>query len=159
MPVQEMTVTVTRRTAMAGAAGAALVPLIGPGEIMANPANGMDAAIKAITGGAPITPGRVKLELPVLAENGFSVPLTVSVESPMTAADHVAAIHILSEKNPVANVVQFTLGPRAGRARISTNMRMAETQTVTAIARMSDGSFWSHKAEVIVTLASCVETS
>jgi sulfur-oxidizing protein SoxY len=157
--MRRMTVMVTRRTALAGAAGAVLTPLIGAGAARANPANDMDAAITAITGGAPVKPGRVRLEMPALAENGFSVPLTVNVESPMTAADHVASIHILSPKNPVANVVGFTLGPRAGRARVSTNMRMAETQTVIALARMSDGSFWSDKAEVIVTLAACVETS
>jgi sulfur-oxidizing protein SoxY len=150
-----------RRGLIAGAAGVALAPMLGAGAGLANapaPGNGLAAAIQSITGGAPVTPGRVKLDLPALAENGYSVPLTVSVESPMTAADHVAAIHILSEKNPVAAVVKFTLGPRAGRARVSTNMRLADTQTVLAIARMSDGSFWSGKADVVVTLSACIES-
>ena len=87
----------------------------------------------------------------------LSVPLTVSVDSPMTADDHVKAIHILSEKNPVAEVVKFNLSPRMGRAKVSTSIRMADTQRVLAVAEMSDGSFWSDEAHVIVTLSACID--
>jgi sulfur-oxidizing protein SoxY len=117
----------------------------------------MQEAIRKIVGSAPVTKGRVKLELPPLSENGNTVPLTVSVESAMTPADHVRAIHVFTELNPQPEVVSFRLGPRAGRARVSTRIRLANTQTVTAIGELSDGSFWSATAAVVVTLAACLE--
>ena len=83
--------------------------------------------------------------------------MTVSVDSPMTEADHVKAIHVFNEKNPQPNVLSVRLGPRAGKAAISSRIRLADSQTVTAIAEMSDGSFWSDEADVVVTLAACVE--
>jgi sulfur-oxidizing protein SoxY len=144
---------VTRRTALAGAAAILLVPHAASAVIEEEHA----AAIEAIVGKMPVKPGRVKLTMPELAENGNSVGLTVTVESPMTEKDHVTSIHVVSEKNPIANMVKFHIGPRAGRARISTNVRLATTQTITAIAAMSDGTFWSGTAEVIVTLAACTE--
>jgi sulfur-oxidizing protein SoxY len=85
------------------------------------------------------------------------VPLTVSAESPMTAADHVKALHVFNEKNPQPDVVSFRFGPRAGRASVSTRIRLADTQTVVAICEMSDGSFWQTSANVVVTLAACLE--
>lgn len=114
-------------------------------------------AMRGFTGTARVFPGRVTLDLPPLIENGHGVPLSVSVESPMTAADHVAEIRIFNEKNPQPDIIGFRLGPRAGRARVSTRVRLADTQTVVAVARMSDGSFWSGSAHVIVTLAACLE--
>ena len=95
--------------------------------------------------------------MPPLIENGNTVPLTVTVESPMTAADHVKAIHVFNEKNPQPNVVSVHLGPRAGKASISTRIRLANSQKVIAVAELSDGSFWSDEAEVVVTLAACLE--
>jgi sulfur-oxidizing protein SoxY len=117
----------------------------------------MQEAIRKVTGGKPLNPGRVTLELPPLSENGNTVPLTVSIESAMTPADHVRAIHVFTELNPQPEVVSFRLGPRAGRARVSTRIRLANTQTVTAIGELSDGSFWSATAAVVVTLAACLE--
>lgn len=117
----------------------------------------MQEAIRKVTGGAPVNPGKVTLELPPLSENGHLVPLAVRVQSPMTQADHVRAIHVFTEKNPLPNVVSFRLGPRAGRAAVSTRVRLADTQSVTAIAELSDGSFWSVSAHVVVTLAACLE--
>jgi sulfur-oxidizing protein SoxY len=117
----------------------------------------MQDAIRKVVGSAAVTRGRVKLELPPLSENGNTVPLTVSVESPMTPADHVRAIHVFTELNPQPEVVSFRLGPRAGRAHVSTRIRLANTQTVTAISELSDGSFWSATASVVVTLAACLE--
>ena len=114
-------------------------------------------AIKALTNGAAIKPGRVAIVMPELAENGNTVAMTVTVESPMTAADHVRAIHIIADKNPIARVVSFHLGPRAGRAKVATNIRLATTQVVTALAEMSNGQFWSGTQEVIVTLAACLD--
>jgi sulfur-oxidizing protein SoxY len=117
----------------------------------------MKDAVRAVIGEAPVKKGKVKLDLPPLVENGNSVPCTVAVESPMTAADYVKAIHVFNEKNPQPNVISVKLGPRAGRASFSTRIRLADSQTVTAIAELSDGSFWSDEIDVIVTLAACIE--
>jgi sulfur-oxidizing protein SoxY len=122
----------------------------------ATPAEEKEAIVQ-LTGGASVTPGRVTLDLPALVENGNSVPLTVSVDSPMTTADHVKAIHVFVEKNPQPFVASFHLGPRAGRATVSTRIRLADSQTVIAICQMSDGSFWSGSADSLVTLAACTE--
>ena len=114
-------------------------------------------ALKKVTGGAQLRTGKVKLEIPPLIDNGNAVPLTVTVDSPMTEKDHVKAIHVLTERNPQPNVVAVHLGPRAGRANITTRVRLADTQTVTAIAQMSDGSFWADRVDVVVTLSACLE--
>src|SRR5262245_30257859 len=141
--------------AAAGAAGLGLATIaVRPAE--ATPA-AMQEAIQKVVGAARVSPGRVKLDLPPLVENGNTVPLAVSVESAMTEADHVRAIHVFTEKNPQPDVVAFRFGPRAGRASVATRVRLADTQTVTAIAELSDGSFWSGSANVIVTLAACLE--
>jgi len=151
----------SRREFLVLAAAASALPATAKAQIdpnlVANRKAAFQAALKNIVGDAKVTPGRVKLTLPPLIDNGNSVPLSVSVESPMTQADHVKAIHVLTEKNPLPDVVSFALGPRAGRAGFSTRVRLADTQTVTAIAQMSDGSFWSDHAEVVVTLSACLE--
>ncbi len=118
----------------------------------------MRAAIKNVVGEATVHKGRVKLDLPPLVESGNVVSIAVSVESPMTATDHVKAIHVFNERNPQPNVVGVRLGPRAGRAHLTTRIRLADSQTVTAIAELSDGSFWSDSVQVIVTLPACAET-
>jgi len=117
----------------------------------------LQEALRKVTGDAQVRRGKVKLDLPPLVDNGNAVPLAVTVESPMTSADHVKAIHVFTEKNPLPDVVSVYLGPRAGRAGISTRIRIADTQTVTAIAQLSDGSFWSDSADVVVTLSACLE--
>ncbi len=97
------------------------------------------------------------LDVPPLVENGNAVPLAVAVDSPMSEADHVRAIHVVNEKNPQPQVISAVLGPRAGRARLATRIKLADSQKVAAIAEMSDGSFWGATAEVVVTIAACVE--
>ena len=147
----------SRREFLVGAAaGLGLGALITVVPADATPQE-MQEAIRKIVGSTPVTKGRVKLELPPLSENGNTVPLTVGVESAMTPADHVRAIHVFTELNPQPEVASFRLGPRAGRARVSTRIRLANTQTVTAIGELSDGSFWSATAAVVVTLAACLE--
>ncbi len=121
------------------------------------PLNNMPEAIRKLTGANPVTKGRVKLVVPPLVENGHLVPLTVSVESPMTEADHVTAIHVFTERNPLPEMASFRIGPRAGRAYVATRVRLADTQNVIAIAQMNDGSFWSDSVFMIVTLAACLE--
>jgi sulfur-oxidizing protein SoxY len=115
------------------------------------------AAIGELVGDAPVHQGKVKLEVPPIVENGNAVPLTVSVDSPMTENEHVTSVHVFNEKNPQPNVASFYLGPRAGRAQVSTRIRLADSQKVIAIAQLSDGSFWSDNVDVVVTLAACLE--
>lgn len=146
--------TATRRAFLGAASGAAAMILVRPA--MATP-QAMKAAIGTVTGGVPVKPGKVKLELPPLVENGNTVAMTVRVESPMTAQDHVKAIHVFTEKNPQPNVISVKLGPRAGKAEIQTRIRLADTQQVTAICEMSDGSFWSDQVDVILTISACLE--
>ena len=117
----------------------------------------MQSAINDVVKGAVIRRGKVRLDVPPLVENGNTVPLVVAVDSPMTAEQYVVSIHIFNEKNPQPNVGNFYLGPRAGRAQISTRIRLSDTQTLIAIAKLSDGSFWSATADVVVTLAACTE--
>jgi len=136
----------------AGEAAAQLDP-----NIQALRAAALEAAVRKITGGKPVRAGKVKLQLPPLVDNGNTVPLSVSVDSPMTSADHVTAIHVLTEKNPQPYVVSAYLGPRAGRASIATRARIADTGRVIAIAQLSDGSFWSDTVSVVVTLSACLE--
>jgi len=145
-----------RFLAAAGGFAAGLKLVAMAAEARATPA-AMQGAIRTVVGDAPVRQGRVTLELPPLIENGNAVPLSVSVESPMTAADHVKAIHVFAEKNPQPYVVSAYLGPLSGRARVSTRIRLADTQTVVAIAQLSDGSFWSDGKAVVVTLAACLE--
>ena len=115
--------------------------------------------VRQVTGGAPVSPGRVTVDTPLLADNGRSVPLKVSVASPMTAADHVRSITLLSEKNPRPVIATFHLGPNAGRAEVVTRVRLNGTQRLLAVARLSDGSYWSGGAEVVVTESACLDES
>src|ERR1700686_3553731 len=126
--------------ALIGGTGMSLLLAIKP--TWATPAM-MRAAIRKVIGEAPLRKGKVRLDLPPLIENGNTVPMTVSVDSPMTEADYVKAIHVFNEKNPQPNVLSIRLGPRAGKAAISSRIRLADSQTVTAIAEMSDASFWA----------------
>jgi sulfur-oxidizing protein SoxY len=138
------------------AAGIGLSAVIAVRPARATPPE-TQTAIRKVVGSARVTPGKVTLDIPPLIENGNTVPLTVSVESPMTEADHVKAIHVFTEKNPQPDVVAFHLGPRAGRAKVATRIRLANSQTVVAICELSDGTFWSDSADVVVTLAACLE--
>jgi sulfur-oxidizing protein SoxY len=149
----------TRREVMrfAGALGlGSLLPPVSVRPAAATPAS-LKAAMAAVIGDATLNIGRVKLEIPPLVENGNTVACAVSVESPMTETDHVKAIHIFNEKNPQPNVISVKLGPRAGRAAIATRIRLSDSQTVTAVAQMSDGSFWSTSIDVVITLGACLE--
>jgi sulfur-oxidizing protein SoxY len=121
-------------------------------------ADDLAAAISGFAGGAPVRAGRVTLDVAPLVENGNVVPINVSVESAMTQADHVTAIAVFNERNPQRDVVIFRLGERAGRASVSTRIRLATSQKLVAVAQMSDGSCWSHSVDVIVTLAACIES-
>src|SRR5258705_6139812 len=146
----------TRRAVLAGGLAVALVP-VSMADGLASPEE-MSEAIKQVVGQTEIRNGRVKLVMPELAENGNSVQLIVTVDRPMSQADHVKTVHIFSEQNPIATVVRFHLGPRSGVAKVSTSIRLATTQRITALAAMSDGSFWRGQANVVVTLAACIDS-
>jgi sulfur-oxidizing protein SoxY len=115
------------------------------------------AALKAFTGGAPLRPGRVSLDIAPLVDNGNTVPVSVRVDSTMTEADRVLALALFTERNPQPEVVTVQFGPHAARAELSTRMRLATTQNVWAVARMADGSCFAQRIEVLVTLAACLE--
>ena len=143
----------TRRQFLGFASGALMVTLR-PAE--ATPAM-QSSAIRQVVGEAVVRAGKVKLDIPPLVENGNTVPMTVVVDNPMTPDNHVKSIHVFNEKNPQPNVGNFYLGPNAGRAQVATRIRLADSQKITAIAKLSDGSFWSASVDIIVTLAACTE--
>jgi sulfur-oxidizing protein SoxY len=151
----ETALSTTRRSFLLGAGGLAFVTIL-PREGRATP-EAMKAAIKKVIGDAPLRKGKVKLDVPPIVENGNSVTLEVSVDSPMTANDYVKAIHVFNEKNPQPNIIGARLGPRAGRAQLSTRVRLADSQNLIAIAEMSDGTFYSDDVDVVVTIAACLE--
>ncbi|HZF20588.1 MAG TPA: thiosulfate oxidation carrier protein SoxY [Burkholderiales bacterium] len=130
-----------------------------------NPPPGVDAriintpegALQSILNGAPMRKGRVHLELPAIAENGHSVGMTVKVDSPMSEADHVRRIELIADKNPVPRVATFVLGPLNGRAEVESRLRLNGTQRVTAIAQLSDGSFWFDAVDVTVNELACLD--
>jgi sulfur-oxidizing protein SoxY len=144
----------TRRRVLQGVAALGAWVQIAPASASSDE---LAAAVAGYTGGAAVQRGKVRLDIAELVDNGNVVPLTVSVDSPMTESEHVKAIAIFNEKNPQREVAKFTVGPRAGKARISTRMRLATSQQLVAVAQLSDGSFWSHSVNVIVTLAACIE--
>ena len=149
----------TRRQFLGIAGSAAVIgaiPIVTLRPADATPAM-LASAIRNVVGEAEVRTGKVKLDVPPLVENGNTVPMTVSVSNPMTPDDYVRSIHVFNEKNPQPNIGNFYLGPRAGRAQISTRIRLADSQKIVAIAQLSDGSFWSVSADVVVTLAACTE--
>ena len=141
-----------RRTFLAGTAAVTLLPFAAEAtpEALAD-------AIKEVTGGAALRAGKVRLDIPPIVENGNTVPMTVSVESPMTVDDHVKAIHVFNEKNPQPHVFNAWLSPGNGKAMIGTRIKLADTQKIVAIAETSKGEFWNASAEVIITIAACIE--
>jgi sulfur-oxidizing protein SoxY len=131
------------------------------GLALARPAgatpDGVAKAIREVVGERELQHGRVKLDLPPIAENGNAVPVSVTIESAMTEDDHVSSIHLFAEGNPLPNVAHFHLGRRAGRPFVATRMRLATSQKVIAVAILGDGSCWTDDAEIVVTLAACIE--
>jgi len=140
-------------------AGLAAVPLLPARLARAQQADSFASVLKKITSGAPVKAGRVTVDTPRLADNGHSVPFSVSVDSPMTAADHVRSITLLSERNPRPLMATFHLDPAAGRAHVATRVRLNGSQRVLVIAQLSDGSWWSGDAEVEVTESACLDAT
>ncbi len=148
-----MTLTFNRREALALAAGAAGAVALGARPAAAK--NDADEAIKKFTGGKTPVEGKVKLDLPEIAENGNTVPMTVTIESPMTEASHVTDVLVVANENPRSGVVTFHFSPASGVAEANTRIRLAATQDVTAVAKMNDGSFYFATKQVKVTIGGC----
>jgi sulfur-oxidizing protein SoxY len=141
-------------------AGLAALLLASPRAARAQAAaDAVSEQVRKLTGGKPVTAGRVTIDTPRLADNGHSVPFKVSVDSPMTATDHVRSITLLSDRNPRPLMATFRLGPKSGRAVVATRLRLNGSQRVLAVAQLSDGSFWSGSAEVEVTESACLDMS
>ena len=123
------------------------------------PAQDIAPLVQKLTGGKAAEKGGIEVELPQIAENGNSVPLRIRVASPMTAQDHVSALHVIAERNPRPLVASFHLGPQSGKADVATRVRLAGTQRVTVLAALSGGGFRIAEAEVLVTSAACLDES
>ena len=147
----------TRRQLLAAGSAGGITVLLQPWPAVAAVTPALESAIARFTGGSPVQTGRVTLAVDAVVENGNTVPLSVSVQSAMTAAEHVRRIAIFTELNPQPEVAVFHLGPASGRAQVSTRMRMASSQNVIAVAVMNDGSVWQHSVAVSVALAACLE--
>jgi sulfur-oxidizing protein SoxY len=150
-----MSLTINRRQALAMGGGMLAAAGLGASIGPALAANDADDLIKKFTGGKVPSQGRVKLDLPEIAENGNTVPMTVSVESPMTAQSHVTDVLVVADGNPRAGVVTFHFSPASGVAEANTRIRLAKTQNVIAVAKMNDGSFFTGSKEVKVTIGGC----
>lgn len=148
----------TRRSLLLAASACGGLALVARPAQAAELPEELATMVKAFAQGAPVREGRVTVEIAELVDNGNAVPIAVAAASPMTAADHVTAIAVFNERNPQREVATFRLGPRAGRARVSTRIRLATSQKLVAVARMSDGSCWTKTVDVIVTLAACIES-
>jgi sulfur-oxidizing protein SoxY len=145
-----------RRRLLAAAGAAAWALQVRPAAAVSAPL-ALQEMVQHWAGRMPVTEGRVVLDVAALVENGNAVPIEVRVDSPMTEADHVREIVVFNERNPQRDVVRFSLTPASGRAVVATRIRLSTSQRLVALARLSDGSQWSHHVEVVVTLAACIE--
>ena len=148
-----MTSIFNRREALALGTGLISTVVLGTSEVFAK--NDADEAIKKFTGGKTPAEGKVKLDLPEIAENGNTVPMTVAVDSPMTEQSHVTDVLVVANENPRSGVVTFHFSPASGVAEANTRIRLAATQDVIAVARMNDGSCYMASKQVKVTIGGC----
>jgi sulfur-oxidizing protein SoxY len=98
---------------------------------------------------------RVQLLMPAVFGNGYSVPLTLNVDSPMTETDHVRTVHVIAPKNPIVIAAKLQFTPASGRVAVSTRIRLAEPQTVIALAEMNDGAVLMARTPVKVDTNGC----
>ncbi len=147
-----------RRRWLGAAAGGLVLLLPGRAAHAVSAASTLDEMQRHWAGGLPVTEGRVTLDIAPLVENGNAVPITVRMASPMSATDRVQEIIVFNQRNPQRDVVRFTFGPASARAEGSARIRLATSQQLVALARLADGSLWSHHVDVVVTLAACVES-
>ncbi len=146
-----------RRDFLAGSAAGLIATVIVRPVSALTQSDVLTTLVARYAAGGAVREGRVKFDIARLVDNGNSVPVEVTVDSPMTVQQHVVGIALFNEKNPQNDIAQFTLSPLAGRARVATRIRLATTQQLVAVAKMNDGSCWTHTVEVLVTVASCIE--
>jgi len=146
-----------RRALLAGAAALPLPVLVRRPARAAPPPARIAAEVAAVFGARPVRDGRVVVDLPVIAESGNAVPMTILVDSPMTPADFCRVVHVFNERNPQPHVARFLFGPRMPRAEVSTRIRLAAAQTIYAVAEMSDGALWAGQADVTLGFAACMD--
>jgi len=144
----------TRRIFLQSTALGILALTQGAKSVLASAAD-VDALIKAIAGDRKPKEGRITLDLPTIAENGLVVPLNFEVESPMTESDFVKSVHIYAEGNPNVRVADYTFTPLSPKAAAQIRIRLAQTQSVSAVAVMSNGDVYATKKEVKVTIGGC----
>ena len=147
-----------RRRWLGAATGSLVLLLPGRSAHAVSAASTLDEMVRHWSGGALVTEGRITLDIAPLVENGNAVPISVRVDSPMSAIDRVQEIIVFNQRNPQRDVVRFTFGPASARAEGSTRIRLAISQQLVALARLADGSLWSHHVDVVVTLAACIES-
>ncbi len=146
---------VDRRDFVLGATAAGLITALSVGAAHAEVIPTLEEAMKTAVGDAKPSEGKVTLKLPEIAENGNTVPFSVSVESPMTADNYVKAVHIFAKGNPRPDVASFMFTPASGKAEVTSRMRLGQTQDVIALAEMSDGKVYMGKRTVKVTIGGC----
>jgi len=146
--------TPSRREMMEVGLASVLAAALAPRLAMATEET-VAAELKKLYGDKPMADGKIKLDLPEIAENGLVVPLNVDVESPMTEQDYVKAVHVFADGNPLPQVVTYKFTPQSGKAAASIRMRLAQTQNVIAVAEMSNGALHTAKAQVKVTIGGC----
>ncbi len=144
----------SRRSAITAGALAAVASLIGSRLAFADE-KAVAAELKKLYGDKPFAAGRIKLDVPEIAENGLVVPVNVEIESPMTEADFVRAVHIYADGNPQPGIVSYSFTPACGKASAATRMRLAQTQNIVCVAEMSNGALHMAKANVKVTIGGC----
>jgi sulfur-oxidizing protein SoxY len=147
---------VDRREFVFGSAAVVTVTALAIGDTIAQgAAQGWEEAVKTILGDAKATEGKLTMDLPEIAENGNTVPFTISVDSPMTDKDYIKAVHVISTGNPQPGVATFHFTPQSGKAAVASRMRLARTQDIIALAELSDGKFVQTKRSVKVTIGGC----
>ncbi|HWW49927.1 MAG TPA: thiosulfate oxidation carrier protein SoxY [Xanthobacteraceae bacterium] len=144
----------SRRAALKTGALVAFASLIGTRLAFAD-APTVAAELKKLYGDKAMAEGKIKLDVPEIAENGMVVPINIEVDSPMTEADYVKSVHIFADGNPLPGVVTYTFTPACGKAAASTRMRLAQTQNIVCVAEMSNGTLYTAKANVKVTIGGC----
>jgi sulfur-oxidizing protein SoxY len=145
---------VDRRDMLLASAAGMIALILAPRLAIAAPAQ-VEAEIQKLYAGKTLAEGKIKLDLPSIAENGLVVPLGIEVESPMTDADYVKAVHVFADGNPNPGVASFYFTPMMPKASVQVRMRLAQTQNIVAVAEMADGKLFTAKREVKVTIGGC----
>jgi sulfur-oxidizing protein SoxY len=147
--------TITRRRALGLGASAVLVLTVGDvAEVLATPAE-TDAEIAKFTGGKALDRGKIVIDLPEIAENGNTVPLSVAIDHPMTAQNYISDILVVADGNPRPGVASFHLTPAAGKATAATRIRLQSTQNIIVVAKTNSGQFFTDRKQVKVTIGGC----